>query len=466
MTCRIAPLALCASVGLACFERGPLDGMDASRDAASQAVDAATEDDAPRARDDVDATPDTPDTAPDSGGEPDGTPEDTGALVEDVGAPATDTAQSDADAPLADSSPTDASASPDTGGGLRACLSDGDCSGLVAADRCAGPVRCIDYGCRPDPALAVVCESSNPCLSSSCDPDTGACVVTSSCSCEPTLTVACGSETSWSTNDPGLHPHLGALACADGADVGPVRLVGLQARGRVRIEVNASVSEVHVLASPEDPSESDCEVDDCLWSQPTPAQADVFYFDVGAPQALTLALAEVGPNRLASVAATCDVTRERWCGDRLDDDGDGAVDCFDPDCVDDALCFERCIDPGLVTWCWENESEALPAGAGRASFYGCLATPQSGRERVFRFRPYYSETVRFGFSASPGLSLSLLEDRGDGCRPRDCLASAEGDLWYDVVANTTYYLVVDASHEFGGSFTLDFDCNPLAPEDP
>jgi len=229
----------------------------------------------------------------------------------------------------------------------------------------------------------------------------------------------------------------------------------------VRVEANENVASVHVLDAPADPRTMDCRPEDCVAGASFTATDKAIYLDAGASSDFTLAVTETGPNRLASLSATCGILHEKWCADGVDDELDGLTDCSDPDCADESRCLQTCLDPGLVTWCWEQRTDFLAAGSGRSTHYACDPLPQPGREHVFRFRPYYSETVRFGFSSDAGLSVKLLADTGDGCSPRDCLATATEDLWFDVVANTTYYLVVDASHTSGGSFAVDFDCNPL-----
>ncbi len=461
----VAILPICATALLACFERGPLEtrtGLSQDADNASEvdgeAQEPAIEVDTVNSREDSrEAEVDTAETAGDLAG-PDS------EVVLDV-------AESiDASAEVVDTEdvkPTDASDTTpvdDTSTGGRSCLIDQHCEGLVAADRCLGPFKCVDYVCRQDAALGPVCESDDPCVESYCDPATGACLEEPACSCEPGLTLRCGGRTEWSSNDPGLHPPFQGLTCGPPPSLSPVRLVAFEGRGRVRIEANDNVSTIHALEAPESPATMDCRPEACVTGASFAPAGRAIYLDAGASADFTLSVVESGPNRLVSLSATCGITREKWCADGVDDELDGLTDCADPDCANETRCIETCLDPGLVTWCWEQSTEFLSAGQGRSTNYACDPTPQPGREHVFRFRPYYSETVRFGFRAADGLSIKLLEDTGHSCRPRDCLATSTSDLWFDVVANTTYYIVVDSSHALGGSFVIDFDCNPLGPE--
>jgi hypothetical protein len=461
-------ILLSITASSACFERGPLESGVASiyEDAVAESSEVM---DAGEGRSDSAEVADTRgDTAPqgDTREPPSDAARDTDMPLTDSTQPPLDTSEPADVAPeVAEVSDTvDADSSIDSGTEVRACLIDAHCDGLVATDRCLGPYRCIDYGCRQDASLAPVCESGDPCEESRCEPETGLCVSTPVCSCEAGLTLRCGGRAEWSSNDLGLHPPFAEIACGPSASPSPVRLVAFEGTGRVRIEANENVSAMHVLDAPSAPESMACQPDSCVAGATFSPSQRALYFDAGPGADFTLSVVETGPNRLVSLSASCSLASEKWCADGVDDELDGLTDCSDPDCAEESRCLETCLDPGLVTWCWEQTSDFISPGQGRSTNYTCDPSPQPGREHVFRFRPYYSETVRFGFWGADGLSLKLLSDSGDGCSPRDCLETSSGDLWFDVVANTTYYLVVDASHTFGGSFMIDFDCNPLRTE--
>ena len=74
--------------------------------------------------------------------------------------------------------------------------------------------------------------------------------------------------------------------------------------------------------------------------------------------------------------ADTDVTTETDCGDGLDDDGDGLVDCEDGDCAGDPLCEEADCDDGL-----DNDADGL-TDCDDDDCWGTICHPAGVRARV------------------------------------------------------------------------------------
>ena len=485
------PVLACLVTALGgCFETGPLfsggtgaPGRDSAGEVGVDAPSDADSDDGGASEVGPVEVGDTPDVAvaPDS--------RDASDALGDSAVGAVDVADTgDTAGPAETAADSTASELPDTAadvnaGSLRACLVDGDCDGVVVGDRCAGPVRCIDYGCRQDPAGSVVCATEAPCTASECNPATGLCEERNTCSCETPLALPCAVPLSWSSNDPGGRDPYAAFGCGP-APAGPsMRLVSLAPSGRVRVTGNEGVAGLHVLEGACDPTTS-CEA----------GGERVLYFDALPGATYTLAVEERGPSELVTVRADCGLTRESacrdgldddadglsdcgdrdcdgidgcalppldeggLCGDEVDNDEDGATDCDDPDCAGDVACLETCEVLTGSTYC--NYKQGLTNGGGkmRSTHYSCNPVPQTAKEVVFEITAGYSGPIRIAFQGSNGLALHLLVDTGRGCTPRDCVQMSTTDITFDMVLGTTYYLAIDGPSAVVGNFNIEIDC--------
>jgi len=369
---------------------------------------------------------------------------------------------------------------------VRACLVDGDCQGLPATDLCAGPLRCVDYGCRTDPASRVLCSGSGPCLDVSCNPATGHCDEIETCSCEAPRTLQCGVAASWSTNDQGSQDNVDAYACGPARAGNRRRLFDLPVSGRVRVTTSGDIAGAHVLEGDVCDGVSGC----------VAGGKGAFYFNAQAGKRYTLATEDGAPNQFVSVRADCDITSETACNDGLDDDGDGAsdcaerecngiagcvlppenevglcgddrdddgdglTDCDDADCSDAADCLEACETQTTSVYCNLQQGMTNGGGKARATHYACDPVPQTAKEIVIRIDAGYTGQVRIGFSASEGLTLHLLKETGRGCTPRDCVGMSTGDMFINLVEGDVYYLAIDGPGAVVGDFNFQIDCEP------
>lgn len=469
---RLAALALLMT---GCFESGRLGEGALTGDTAvpPDATDTAT------ATDTTDTSPptDTADTGDTATAPPDSA--DTVDASDTI-----DTADTTVAADTSDA--RDADTTTDTGP-LRACLTQGDCAGLVGEDRCAGPIACIDYGCRPDPSRAVVCPGPTACEASTCNPSTGLCDTRNTCSCETHGALACGVLTSWSSNDPGAIATFPEFGCGPSPSGNRMRIVELTgASGRVRVDGQLGILGLHVLESDRcDP------LTGCVAGGGT-----ALYFDASPGKRYVVAVEEGGPNEQVRAQTTCNITSEGRCQDGLDDDADGksdcadtdchgregcpvpitqetgrctnlvdddsdgATDCADPDCGDDRACLETCEVLTSSTYCNYKQGLSNGGGKARSTHYACNPVPQTAKEVVFEITAGFSGRIRIGFQSAAGLALHLLVETGRGCTPRDCVAMSTGDLYIDLVEGTTYYLAVDGPGATVGAFDFEIDCEP------
>ncbi len=469
-----------------CFETGPLElGLTGEPtrppdgDATGPAVPDTTTDDtpaiAPDGVDGIDASDgldgidtvdgselETSDTAPGDGGDLD--TNDATLTTETVpdGGDTVDTAEAEVTGP--------------------ACLTDNDCLAGGSVDRCEGPVRCIDYVCRPNPAERVVCLGGGPCLEVACNPDTGLCEETNTCLCDPPRTLQCGVTESWRGGDAGARDNV-AYACGPAPVAAKMRLFALPVSGRVRVSSGGDVPGLHVLSGPV------CDGASCA-----AGAGQVLYFDAATATQYTLAAEDGASGQLGSVRADCDIITEGDCDDGLDDDGDGltdcearecngiagcflppeqetglcgneidddqdgSTDCSDGDCGDDSDCLERCALDGGEVYCNYQQGLSNGGGKARSTHYTCNPVPQTAKEMVFRVEAGSSGRIRVGFQGSEGLALHVLRDTGRGCTPRDCVTMATSDVFLDLVAGDIYYLSVDGPDATVANFSIEIDC--------
>lgn len=449
---------LCAAGGVGCFESGPLAaGRDAAADGtgATDGAEDATivgETEEASVADGVEESRDSGDVSGDG----------------DVSGEVVDTHDATGDAEVSE---------------VKACVGDDDCGDVSAADRCAGPIRCLDYQCVPDPAGAVSCPAATACSRWSCAPETGACVETNTCACDGVAVLQCGVDAIWSSPAGGSGPPLDAFSCGPASTGGAVRLYGMAAHGRVRVSSSGGVRGLHVLSG-----------DVCDGRSCAAGGGDILYFDAVPGVRYTLAVEESGPNTQHAVRADCDLLDEvvcndgldddgdgltdcaeracdgiagcrlppdselDLCGDRLDNDADGATDCDDGDCHDDAGCLESCEVLTGSIYCNYHQGFDNGSGKARATHYACTDVPQSAREVVFRIDAGFTGRIRIGFSGSNGLSLFLLRETGRGCTPHDCVDMSSGDMFIDLVEGDTFYLAIDGPGDAIGAFDFHIDC--------
>ena len=160
---------------------------------------------------------------------------------------------------------------------------------------------------------------------------------------------------------------------------------------------------------------------------------------------------------------------ESACGDGIEDDCDGLIDCADPDCAADATCIAGgpCAAATAIA-CGETISDTTAGGSSQITANGCDSWLRSGREKTYRLQPPASGNVTVtltGLTRDLDL-LAFAEDAGGGCTPRypgclDASAAAGTDdetVGFPVVAGESYYLIVDGFEGRGADYTLSVSC--------
>ena len=179
-----------------------------------------------------------------------------------------------------------------------------------------------------------------------------------------------------------------------------------------------------------------------------------------------------------SVDCGCPAVPDEVCGNDKDDDGDGLVDCQDPNCDEVPPCkpVEAC-EVAADIHCDEQVKGALdPQALGVFTTYSCTPTSYTAAEQVYAFTAQcdgqVTAIVNTGFPFPfPGLDLAnvLILDGWEDCGPDNCIAVGQAvsgangvySVVFDAKKGHLYYVVVDGT-PFpimpGNEYTLDINC--------
>ena len=141
---------------------------------------------------------------------------------------------------------------------------------------------------------------------------------------------------------------------------------------------------------------------------------------------------------------------EGRCTDGIDDDGDGAVDCDDEDCQDDARCSQRCP---LDTLAAPEPGQAMSAegSTARANVLAGSCGGAEGPEMTWRFTAPWADRWFFETAGSEvDTALYLLQaDEGTGCGGLElaCNDAWFGDARYDVPISNQSALAVELAQD-------------------
>jgi hypothetical protein len=159
------------------------------------------------------------------------------------------------------------------------------------------------------------------------------------------------------------------------------------------------------------------------------------------------------------------------CGNRVDDNNDGLVDCEDTiACGDSSLCTEQCPEPGAATVSvvsadvateWADTSQILLDDT-------CEGTEVGSSDVVLAFDAVAGQTLRVDEVSGTGVVLNITQGAG-ACSGREafgeCVAStAAQSLEYSVVADDIYYVLASVGPS-DAAITLEITASLVGPED-
>ncbi len=254
--------------------------------------------------------------------------------------------------------------------------------------------QCV--GAAPKP-----CNDGNPCTLGSCEPATGCvqeynqypcddkdtCTINDQCrygtcypgtgnqctaqTCLPKWTLQCGMSDQWSTDLAGTSNHVtrypGVERVFDGPEFTYSFVAPFDGRMTLRLQPEDGVAAWAMVLEGRGRG---CEPANLRFVTEGIGSFDVFqgqtyYLVVDSP---------VGEGGAYTLSLECQPVQEFNCGDGLDDDGDGATDCHDPDCHGHAACPAPFCQAAWVLTCGSKAFGATygPGSTLAVEFYSVL----------------------------------------------------------------------------------------------
>lgn len=170
-----------------------------------------------------------------------------------------------------------------------------------------------------------------------------------------------------------------------------------------------------------------------------------------------------------------DCTTESKCDDKVDNDGDGKIDCMDTDCAVSAACAvgAQCTaDFDLQCGAgddWSNNGTGSTNAVGTYTCAGQTLAGETGAEYVYEYSATCTgkATVKLTKTQpnSDGKYLDLFVlDGSKPCGGSSCIAhnlmTVQGNaaVTFDTVKMAKYFLVVDGYQGFSGAYKLETTC--------
>ena len=156
------------------------------------------------------------------------------------------------------------------------------------------------------------------------------------------------------------------------------------------------------------------------------------------------------------------------CSNGIDDDGDYAIDCLDPDCD------SACAQPGTCSATAAIDcattllpgTTADPGATSTVDSYACYpATTMAGAEVTYTFVAPTTGWVLFTLSNETDYGGIAVLERGVSCDPNECVAFQLYSTLAYLTGGRTYDVVVDGLSTGTFDYDLSVRCNPPTIED-
>ncbi len=361
-------------------------------------------------------------------------------------------------------------------------------------DACTVGDLCKQGACIGSAPLS--CDDGNPCTVDTCDPVTGClqeyslypcddgdgCTVNDHCmsgvcvpgsgnqcnskACFPKWPLQCGDVDSWSTAGEGSTDNIKAYSCLEDKLPGDEYTYAFVAPydGVATLTLTAADVAARVLIL--EGKGTGCDATNCR-----SASEGVLSFDMFEGQSYFIVVdSPLDGGVDYSLSLDCMPFDERHCGDGIDDDGDGLTDCEDADCQGDEACPEALCVPIWTVGCGSidfGSNYGIGATSGIVNYFslkdnkGCLDNQweYTGPEFAYRFDAPgdFNVTVRL-LGETSQTDLLVLQDKGNGCDPTDCVAWGLKKVSFPAKAGETYYFVIDGYAASQGAFTIEVEC--------
>jgi hypothetical protein len=289
--------------------------------------------------------------------------------------------------------------------------------------------------------------------------------------CAPDWTLACGGSDTWWNYGSGSTDLLVDYSCTDWSYEGPEYTYTFVSpvTGDVTIALSNLDADLDVVVLTAGGA-GECLASACVAfsDQASTIDESVTFAATAGATYYVVVDGFMGAESGYTVTLTCPADVETNCANGADDDQDGATDCDDSDCAEDAACLPDYCAPDWVLECGDSDTYSTDSFGSTlvVDAYGCAAgTVFDGREYAYSFvAPYTGELSVTLSDATAGLWVAVVKaGAGDVCDPAAaCLGLGQGLVTVAVQQGQTYYVVVDGQAGASGSFTVSTACVPDA----
>lgn len=168
---------------------------------------------------------------------------------------------------------------------------------------------------------------------------------------------------------------------------------------------------------------------------------------------------------------TCTAPKtETNCSDGWDNDGNFATDCADPACAGTAACPNGACASTTRLSCGDTLISGSTANAGATNAvqaYSCPAQGFAAKSPEFAYQFTAPSTGKVTFTVSDFLDypmLFVLDDKGTGCSPGNCVAQNYYSTTFNAIAGHNYHLVVDGKSGSAIDYKVSVVCGAAATE--
>ncbi len=273
----------------------------------------------------------------------------------------------------------------------------------------------------------------------------------------------CGSEITSTTVGGAMN--FSSYSCLQGTEDGPE--VAYQVIAPEGAQVNVTMQpgaggdlDLFLLAGDAD----DCDPDQCLDGSVESGQNPEQISFVMPADAVYLVIETYDQPTSFNMSLSCGDSEV--CDNGVDDDGDGAVDCSDPDCAQDPACAgtTACVLADDIA-CGQAVSGSTANGVDLYTTYSCLqGYTWDGPELAFWIDAAAGTdaVARLSHGDNSDLDLFLLPAAGEGCDPDACIDASYNEVPPERITFTVpaggAFLVVD-TWQGTSSFSLSLECS-------
>jgi len=167
------------------------------------------------------------------------------------------------------------------------------------------------------------------------------------------------------------------------------------------------------------------------------------------------------------VDVSCPSTSED-CGNGVDDDADGLIDCQDDGCASTVECLEVCEEAWVLS-CGSvaaGNTATYSSATNQVDSYSCVPWVESGPEYAYYFQAPLDQAntvqVSLSYDANTDLDVFILGDEGIPCNSQECIEYGAVLTEFETEAGADYWIAVDGYQGSAGAYSIAIDCAPIA----